>query len=119
MKYIQDFKEGDSISDIYLCKKKSTLTAKNGRAYDSVILQDKTGTVDAKIWDPGSVGIEDFSEMDYVDIVGDVTVYQKKIQLNIKRARKCREGEYNPSEYVPVTKKSVKQMWAERRCGRS
>ena len=113
MKYIQDFKEGDSISDIYLCKKKSTLTAKNGRAYDSVILQDKTGTVDAKIWDPGSVGIEDFSEMDYVDIVGDVTVYQKKIQLNIKRARKCREGEYNPSEYVPVTKKSVKQMWAE------
>ena len=46
MKYIQDFKEGDSISDIYLCKKKSTLTAKNGRAYDSVILQDKTGTVD-------------------------------------------------------------------------
>ena len=51
--------------------------------------------------------------MEYVDIVGEVTVYQKKYQLNIKRARRCREGEYDPSEYVPVTKKNRKEMWDE------
>ena len=73
MKYIKDLKEGDTVNDIYLVKKKLSLTAKNGRAYDSLTLQDKTGSVDAKIWEPGSVGIEDFSEMDYVDIMeGDV-----------------------------------------------
>ncbi len=113
MKYIQDLREGDSVNDIYLCRKKSSLVAKNGRAYDSLILQDKTGSIDAKIWEPGSVGIEEFSEMDYVDIIGEVTVYQKKLQLNIKRARKCREGEYNPEEFVPVTRKSIKSMYAE------
>ncbi len=113
MKFIQDIKEGDNINGIYLVKKKSSLTAKNGRAYDSLTLQDKTGSIDAKIWDPGSVGIEEFSEMDYVDIIGEVTVYQKKLQLNVKRARKCHEGEYNPEDYVPVTKKSIKDMYAE------
>ena len=113
MKFIQDLKEGDSVNDIYLCKKKSSLVAKNGRPYESVILQDKTGSIDAKIWDPGSVGIEDFSEMDYVDIIGDVTVYQKKLQLNIKRARKCRDGEYNPEDYVPVSEKNLKTMYSE------
>lgn len=113
MKFIQDMKEGDTISGIYLCKKKNSLTAKNGRAYESLVLQDKTGIVDAKIWDPGSVGIEEFGDMDYVDIVGEVTVYQKKLQLNVKRARKCKEGEYDPQDYVPVTKKSITDMYKE------
>ena len=113
MQYIKDLKEGSSVSSIYLVRKKSELTAKNGRPYDSLILQDRTGTMDAKIWEPNSVGIEDFSEMDYIDIVGEVTVYQKKYQLNIKRARRCREGEYNPEDYIPVTKKNRKQMWDE------
>ena len=113
MKYIQELREGDSVNGIYLCRKKNSLVAKNGRAYDNVTLQDKTGSIDAKIWDPGSVGIEDFSELDYVDIIGEVTVYQKKLQLNIKRARKCREGEYNPEDYVPVSGKDTKAMYTE------
>ena len=37
---------------------------KSGKPYDNVILQDKTGTLDAKIWDVGSVGIEEFDAMD-------------------------------------------------------
>lgn len=113
MKYIQDIRDGDTVNDIYLVKQKRSLTAKNGRPYESLTLQDKTGTLDAKIWDPDSVGIEDFSELDYVDIIGEVTTYQKKLQLNIKRARKCREGEYNPEDYVPVTRKNVKEMWTQ------
>ncbi|SEA09973.1 3'-5' exoribonuclease [Lachnospiraceae bacterium NK3A20] len=113
MKYIQDIKDGDTVNDIYLVKKKNSLTAKNGRPYESLTLQDRTGTIDAKIWEPGSVGIEDFGEMDYVDIIGEVTTYQKKLQLNIKRARRCKEDEYNPEDYVPVTKKNIKDMWNE------
>ena len=63
MKYIKDYKEGDRVYDIYLCKHKTSAVTKNGKAYDSVILQDKTGTVDAKVWDPNSAGIEDFDKL--------------------------------------------------------
>ena len=45
----------------YICAKhKQPAVTKNGKPYENVILQDKTGTIDAKIWDPNSLGIDDF-----------------------------------------------------------
>ena len=49
MKFIKDFIPGEKVADIYMCKHKQAATTKNGKEYYSVILQDKTGTVDAKV----------------------------------------------------------------------
>ena len=98
MKYIESFREGEKVADIYLCKSKSSAITKNGKPYDNVILQDKTGTVDAKIWDPNSLGIDEFDALDYIDVVGDVVVFNGAKQVSIKRVRKAREGEYNEGE---------------------
>ena len=113
MKFIKDYKEGDRVSDIYLCKHKQSAVTKNGKPYENVILQDKTGTVDAKIWDPNSAGIEDFDALDYIEVYGDVTSFQNALQVNIKRARLCREGEYDPANYLPVSKKDISAMYKE------
>ncbi|MDE6212145.1 MAG: HD domain-containing protein [Lachnospiraceae bacterium] len=113
MKYIKDYKEGDRLSDIYLCKHKQSAVTKNGKPYDNVILQDKTGTIDAKIWDPNNAGIEDFDSMDYIDVCGDVTSFQGALQVNVKRVRKCREGEYAPADYLPVSKFGIPEMTEE------
>ena len=86
---------------------------KAGKPYDNVILQDKTGTLDAKIWDPGSVGIDEFDAMDYVAVTGDITSFQGNLQLSIKRVRKVGEGEYDPKDYLPATDKNVDEMYAE------
>ena len=88
MKYISTLREGERINEIYLCKSKQAAMTKNGKPYDNVILQDKTGTLDAKIWDVGSVGIEEFEAMDYIAITGDITSFQGNLQCSIKRARK-------------------------------
>ena len=66
MKYLKDYKDGDRFFDIYLCKHKVSAVTKNGKPYESVILQDKTGTIDGKIWDPNSAGIADFDALDYM-----------------------------------------------------
>ena len=113
MKYIKDYKEGDRLSDIYLCKHKQSAVTKNGKPYDNVILQDKTGTIDAKIWDPNNAGIEDFDSMDYIEVYGDVTSFQGALQVNVKRVRKCREGEYDPADYLPVSKFGIPEMTEE------
>ena len=42
MKFIKELKEGDRVFDIYLCKHKQEAVTKNGKPYESVILQDKT-----------------------------------------------------------------------------
>ena len=59
MRYIHELKSGDMVSDIYLCKSKQTLKTKAGKSYYSMMLQDKTGTVDAKVWEL-TPGIEYF-----------------------------------------------------------
>ncbi len=109
MKLISSFREGDRISDIYLCKNKINAKTKAGKTYYSLTLQDKSGTVDAKIWDLSS-GIDHFEAMDYIHIDGDVTVYQGSLQLNIRRARVARAGEYDPAEFLPVTPFDRKDM---------
>lgn len=113
MKYIKEYRDGDRVYDIYLCKHKQSAVTKNGKAYDNVILQDKTGTIDAKIWDPNSAGICEFDALDYVEIYGDVNAFQGALQVSIKRARKCQDGEYNPADYLPVSSKDIEEMYLE------
>lgn len=113
MKYIKDYKDGDRVFDIYFCKFKSSAVTKNGKSYDNVILQDKTGTIDAKIWDPNNAGIAEFDAFDYIEVYGDVTSFNGALQVNVKRVRRCQEGEYNEAEYMPVSKKNIDDMYAE------
>ena len=49
MRYIKELRDGEMVSETYFCKSKQTLQAKNGKSYDSLTLQDKTGTLDGKI----------------------------------------------------------------------
>lgn len=113
MKYIKDLKEGDRMSDIYMCKHKQSAVTKNGKPYDNVILQDKTGTIDAKVWDPNNAGIEEFDVLDYIEVHGDVINFQGALQVNVKRVRRCKEGEYDPAQYLPVSSKNIDTMMKE------
>ncbi len=113
MKFINELREGEKISGIYLCKHKQAAVTKNGKPYENLILQDKTGTIDGKIWEPNSLGIDEFDPLDYIDVVGDVTSFQGSLQVSIKRARKAGEGEYDPGNYLPVSDKNVDTMYQE------
>ena len=75
MRFINEIREGERISGIYLCRQKTSALTKNGRPYENVVLQDKTGSLDGKIWDPNSGGIDDFDALDYVDVNGEVLSY--------------------------------------------
>lgn len=113
MRFINTLHEGETIRSIYLCKTKRTAETRNGKPYDNLLLQDKTGTLDGKIWDPNSGGIADYDEMDFVEVLGEVISYNNNLQLNIKQLRKPYEDEYNPADYMPTTEKSVDGMYEE------
>lgn len=113
MKFIKDYKEGDRVCDIYLCKHKQSAVTKNGKPYENVILQDKTGTIDAKVWEPNSAGISEFDALDYIEVYGEVNSFQGALQVSIKRIRVCQEGEYNPADYLPISSKGIEPMYEE------
>ncbi len=112
MRYINELREGEMITEVYLCKIKNILKTKMGKSYYSLLLQDKTGTLDAKVWELSN-GIEHFEQMDYIYIQGQITSFQGALQLNVNRLRKCQEGEYDPKDYMPVSKRDIGEMYAE------
>ncbi len=101
------------MSDIYLCKSLTHATTKNGKPYDNVLLQDKTGTIDAKIWEVSGPGIDDFEPLDYIMVGGEVTSFNGALQLNIRRVRKAYQDEYNQEDYLPVSERDPEEMLSE------
>lgn len=113
MRYLNTLREGDNVRSIYLCKSKRSAETRNGKPYDNLVLQDKTGTLDGKVWDPNSGGIADYDEMDFVEVFGEVVSYNNNLQLNIKQLRKPFEDEYNVADYMPTSEKNVDTMYEE------
>ena len=110
MKYINELREGENIIEHYLCKSRQTMKSRNGKNYLSLKLQDKTGMVDAKVWDLNN-DIQSFQENDFIKVDAFVTTFNNELQLNVKRICRSREGEYDPADFVPSTDKNIDEMY--------
>ncbi|MCR5374061.1 MAG: HD domain-containing protein [Lachnospiraceae bacterium] len=114
MRYIETLKEGMNVQDIYLCKqRRCALVTKNGKQYDDIILQDKTGVINGKIWEPYSGGIDECDDLDYVEVSGKVTEFNGSLQIRVERLRKVHEGEYVPSDYIPMSEYDIEEMFGK------
>ena len=110
MHYIKDLREGEMVSEVYFCRKKTVAQSKTGKTYYSLMLQDKTGTVDGKIWDLNNA-IGHFEDMDYIRLDAQVTSFNNALQLNIRRVRVAEETEFDVADYMPCTEKNTDEMY--------
>ena len=92
MRYIETLREGERVNEVFLCKHKQSAVTKNGKPYESLMLQDKTGLLDAKIWDPGSQGIDDFDSLDYINVVGDTDQFSGRAAVKCKACAQSTAG---------------------------
>lgn len=113
MKYINTLKEGDRGTETYLVKKRTQGISKTGKAFESITLCDKSGTIEGKIWDLDSEGISDYDELDFVTVTGDITSWNGALQFNVKRLRIANPGDYDISDYIPASKKDIGVMYNE------
>ena len=111
MNYINTLREGDNITDIYFCKSKVVAQSKAGKTYYSLMLQDKTGVIDGKIWDLSNA-IEHFEAMDYIKVSGQITSFNNSLQFNIKRVQRMQENEVDISDYMPVSSYDIEEMYS-------
>ena len=68
--------------------------------------------LDGKVWEL-SGAIEHFENLDFIKIDGDVTLFNGSLQLNCRRIRKAKEGEYDQKDYFPVSEKDPAVMFKE------
>ena len=112
-RFIENFRDGLRVNNVYLAKTKNAAVTKNGKEYLNVCLQDRTGTIDAKVWEPNSPGISDFSPMDYVYVEGNVSIYNGVNQLSIQRLSVASQGTYAAEDFLPVSKRDREEMGRE------
>ena len=73
MRFIDGLCEGETIRNVYLCKGKRSAETRNGKPYDNLILQDKTGTLDGIVWDRNSQGIAEYDEKQFMKVIRDMS----------------------------------------------
>jgi len=110
MRFIEDFKEDDRIIAHYLCKQKTSLKSRSGKTYLSLKLQDKTGIVDAKVWELSN-DIQSFEENEFIKVDGTIVSYNNDLQMKVAKIRRSEEGEYDPADYVPRTDKDLESLY--------
>ena len=110
--FIQDLQEGARISQVFLVKQKVSGTTKAGKTYYSLKLQDKTGTLDAKVWELSN-SIAHFEALDFIVAEGDILMYNGALQMKVVRIRRADPGEYDPKDYLQASPYSADKMYAD------
>jgi 3'-5' exoribonuclease len=88
---------------------------KQGGQYLALVLTDKTGSLEARMWEEFGDALEHCSEGCYVKVQGEISKYQGKYQITLLKMRHAAESEVDPADYQPMTKFDVEEMWAELR----
>ncbi|MCL1925759.1 MAG: HD domain-containing protein [Syntrophorhabdaceae bacterium] len=109
-KFVKDIKEGELVRELFLVAGKAQLTSNTGKAYLSVQLRDRTGTIEARVWDRAEEIGKRFQRDDVVEVSGSAISYQGRVQLKIHDVR-LYEGPKELSDYLPASRKEVEQLW--------
>lgn len=111
--FVKDIRDRDHLKEVFLVKEKITAMAKNGKPYLTIRLMDKSGDVDAKVWDNVDEVAGRFEKNDFLEVSAKASVYLGKMQLVISELRKMPEEDVELSDFLPETERDIKEMESE------
>lgn len=103
--------ENQTVTTTFVVASKQIKPKKTGDLYIALTLADRTGQIEAKIWDNVQEVLDAFDQDDFVKIKGLLNKYNNRFQLTIHKLRKCEEHEVDFADYLPKTEKDVDQLW--------
>jgi len=113
MKFINELAEAERIESVFAVSDKQLRTTRAGKAFLSLKLTDKTGNIDAVVWDNAESLNTKFEKGDYVGVRADVSSYQGSLQLTVQSLKKIEKTKEYTERFLPVTGKDVGGMVAE------
>jgi len=115
--YIADlagFEEGRLFDGYFLVLSKQLATTKTNKPYINLTLGDKTGSIEARIWDPGDARIaREFERGDMMKARGCASRYNDRMQMKIDQIRLALPGEADKADMLPSTTYDVATLWRQ------
>jgi len=109
--YISEIKENESVDSLFLVREKSLGITKNGNAYLKLILVDRSGEIEGRIWTSAEVLTRVFDKDDFVQIKGKAASFQDRLQLNITQIDRVEDEGVLLSDFFPTTEKDIDAMF--------
>ena len=103
--------ENQTITSLFVVAVKQVKSKKNGELYLSLMLADRSGQLQANMWDNVGDTISAFDQDDFVKVKGILHKYNGRWQLTIHKIRKLGDSEIDYSDYLPKTSKDIDQLW--------
>src|SRR3954447_24585015 len=104
-------RENQNITTSFVVASKQVKPKKNGDPYLALTLADRTGQIEAKMWDGVAEAIDAFEQDDFIKIRGLINKYNGRFQLTIHKLRRMDEVEIEYADYLPKTSKDVEELW--------
>lgn len=108
-----DLAPGQSVQGVFLVQSKDIRQKRTGEPYLSLVLTDRTGEVEAKMWDNVADVADTFDRDDFVRVRGETQLYQNRLQLTIYSLQRLSDSEVDLEDFLPVSRRDPEQMWAE------
>ncbi len=112
-KCVAEIKDRDLVEAVFLVKEKIVAMAKNGKPYLTLKLMDKSGEVDAKVWDNADQVGALFDRNDFLSVRAKASVYLGKMQLIVSELKKVPEETVDLADFLPETNRDINSMVEE------
>jgi len=103
--------ENKVVTSTFVVVAKQIKPKKTGEPYLALTLGDRSGQIEAKMWDNVEEVLEAFDQDDFLKVKGLINKYKQRFQLTIHKLRKLGESEIEFSDYLPKTTKDIDELW--------
>jgi 3'-5' exoribonuclease len=111
--YVKDAstRENQQITSFFLVASKQVRSKKNGDPYLALTLSDRTGLIEAKMWDNVLAVAQLFRQDDFVKVRGRINSFNGRYEIILQQLRRAEESEIDLSDFVPKTSWDIEEMW--------
>src|SRR6202007_2153535 len=103
--------ENKIVTSTFVVVSKQVKPKKSGDPYRALTLGDRTGQLEAKMWDNVEDALNAFEQDDFLKVKGLINKYKNRFQLTIHKLRRLGEAEIDYSDYLPKTTKNIDELW--------
>jgi 3'-5' exoribonuclease len=111
--FVTDLSSEQSITSFFLVHEKEIRNTREGKSYLRLELGDRSGTIEARMWDQFEAAVKDISRDDFVKVQARVEIYRNRPQLSLQQVRLAKPEEVDLADFLPQTKADVGKLYAQ------
>jgi 3'-5' exoribonuclease len=111
--FVIDLGTEQTVTTFFLVHEKEIRNTREGKQYLRLELGDRSGTIEARMWDQFEAIAKEFGRDDIVKVQARVEIFKNRPQLALQQVRRAKPEEVDLADYLPHTKEDIGKLWAQ------